>query len=111
MPGRAQPVDHVERRDAAGRDPVALEAGAADPHVADDVVPLVTRQVAARGVVILAARLQVLPPEHLGRGEVGVGRRMKAGGQEPAQVLEVARLQGTDLRGHADYLAPVTERM
>ena len=74
MLGRTQPVDHVQSRDASAGDRVALERGAANSHVADDPAFLVARQIAAGRFIILAARLEILPSQHLGCREVGIRR-------------------------------------
>ena len=75
----------MQSRDASAGDRVPLERGAANPHVANDMTSLLARQIAAGRFIILVARLEILPPQHLGCREVGIPRVMM-----PATIPEVA---------------------
>ena len=61
--GRAQPVNDVDRRrlPAVGRERLALECGAAEPQMADDLSCFVARDIAARGRWGRPLRLSALP--------------------------------------------------
>ena len=129
--GRAQPVDDVDRRHPAarGRQRLPLERRPAQPQVPDDPARLVPRDVAPRGVGTAASvlaelprepdlRPQVLPAQHLGRGEVGVRIGVEAGGQESPQLGDVLGGQRADVAAHgrgagvdAGAALPVTLRM
>ena len=69
--------------------------------MADHRACLITRQKAARTLIkSIIPRPQVLPAQHFGQGKVGVRGGMEPRGQEPAQVVQIIELQGTDQGGH-----------